>query len=52
MIKLCYLHCASKKAVEDSNKENLKVIKNILPNKSGNPETLKKIIITVRKFFS
>ena len=31
------------KVVEKSNKENLKVIKNTLPNKSGNPEkTLKK----------
>ena len=30
------------KTVEDSNKENLKVIKNTLLNKSGNPESLKK----------
>ena len=30
-----------KKVVEDSNKENLEVIKNTLPNKSGNPESLK-----------
>ena len=31
-----------KKTVEDSNKENLKVITNTLLNKSGNPESLKK----------
>ena len=28
--------------VEKLNEENLKVIKNTLPNKSGNPESLKK----------
>ena len=42
LIKLHCLHCSYKKAVEDSNKENLKVIKNTLLNKSGNPENLKK----------
>ena len=43
LIKLFYLHCSSKKVVEKSNKENLKVIKNTLwPNKSGNLESLKK----------
>ena len=30
------------KVVEKSNKENLEVIKNTLPKKSGNPESLKK----------
>ena len=30
------------KVVENSNQENLKVIKNTLPNKSRNPESLKK----------
>ena len=30
-----------RKINEKSNYENLKVIKNIFPNKSGNPETLK-----------
>ena len=40
LIKLFYLHCSYKKVVEKSNKENLKVIKNTLPNKSGNPENL------------
>ena len=42
LIKLSYLHCSCKKASEKSNKENLKVIKNLFPNKSGNPERLKK----------
>ena len=37
-----YLHCSCKKVVEKSKKNNLKVIKNILPIKSGNPESLKK----------
>ena len=32
----------AKKTIEDSNKENLKVIKNTLPNKSGNPKSFKK----------
>ena len=41
LIKLFYLHCSCKKVVEESNKENLKVIKNTLPNKWGNPESLK-----------
>ena len=40
LIKLFYLHCSCKKVVEKSNKENLKVIKNTSPNKSGNPESL------------
>ena len=45
LIKLSFLHCSCscKKVAEDSNKENLKVIKNTLPNKSGNPESLKKL---------
>ena len=38
LIKLFYLHCSCKKVVEKSNTENLKVIKNLLPKKSGNPE--------------
>ena len=37
LIKMIYLHCSCKKVVEKSNKENLKVIKNTLTNKSGNP---------------
>ena len=41
-MKLFYLHFPCKKVVEKSNKENLKVIKNTVPNKSGNPELLKK----------
>ena len=41
-MKLFYLHSSCKKAVEDTNKENLKVIKNTSPNKSGNPKSLKK----------
>ena len=36
LFKLFYLHCFYKKVVEKSNKENLKVIKNTLPDKSGN----------------
>ena len=42
LVKPLYLHCSCKKVVEKSNKENLKVIKITLPNKSGNPESLKK----------
>ena len=39
----CFIYTAlAKKVVEDSNKENLKMIKNTLPNKSGNPKILKK----------
>ena len=34
LIKLFYLHCSCKKVVKKSNKKNLKVIKNTLPNKS------------------
>ena len=41
-MKLFYLHCSCEKAVEKSNKENLKMIKSTLQNKSGNPERLKK----------
>ena len=41
LIKLFYLHCSCKEVVEKSNKEYLKVIKNTLPNKSGNPANLK-----------
>ena len=37
-----YLHCSCKKVVEKSNKEDFKVIKDTLPNKSENPENLKK----------
>ena len=42
LIQLLYLHYSCKKVVEKSNKENLKVTKNALPNKSENPESLKK----------
>ena len=42
-MKLFYLHWSCKNGIEKSNKENLKVIKNTLPNKSGNPESLKKL---------
>ena len=42
LIQLLYLHYSCKKVVEKSNKENLKVTKNTLPNKSENPESLKK----------
>ena len=41
-MKLFDLHCSSKEVVEKSNKENLKVTKNTLPNKSGNPESFKR----------
>ena len=44
LIKLFHLHWPCKKLVEKSNKENVKVIKNTLPNKSVNPENF--IIIT------
>ena len=37
-----YLHCSCKKVVEKLSKENLKVIKNTCPNKSGNLENLQK----------
>ena len=37
---------------EEFLKENLKVTKNALPNKSGNPESLKKIIKAVPKLFN
>ena len=40
-MKLFYLLCSCKRVVEKSHLENLKVIKNTLPNKSGNPESLK-----------
>ena len=40
--KLFYIHCSCKNVAEKSNKQNLKVIKNPLLNKSGNPESLKK----------
>ena len=39
--KLFYLLFSSKRVVEKSNEDNLKVIKYTLPNKSGNPESLK-----------
>ena len=42
LIKLFYLHYSCKKVVEKWNKENLKIIKNTLLNKSGNPGSLKK----------
>ena len=42
LIKLFYLHFSCKKVVEKSNKENLRVITNTFPNKSGNPERLRK----------
>ena len=42
LIKPFSFHYSCKKLLEKLNKENLKVIKNTLPNKSGNPEGLKK----------
>ena len=36
------MHCSCKKEVEKSNEENLRVIKNTFPNKSGNLKSLKK----------
>ena len=41
-IKLFYLHRSYKKVVAELSEENLKVIRNTLPSKSGNPESLKK----------
>ena len=38
LIKLFYLHFSCNLVVEKSNKENLKMIKNNFPYKSGNPE--------------
>ena len=52
LIKLFYLHCSCKKVVKISNRENLKVIKNTLANKSGNLKNFKKIIIAVGKLFN
>ena len=51
LIQLLYLHYSCKKVVEKSNKENLKVTKNALPNKSENPESLKKKMSAVGKIF-
>ena len=42
LIKLFYLLWSCVKVDEKSNKKNLNVIKNTLPNKSGNPESLEK----------
>ena len=42
LIKLLCLLWSWKEVVEKSNQENLKVINNTLPNKSANPESLKK----------
>ena len=52
LVKLLYLHCSCKKVVEKSNKENLKVIKNTSPNKSGIPESLKKYSEQLESFSS
>ena len=52
LIQLLYLHYSCKKVVEKSNKENLKVTKNALPNKSENPESLKKKMSAVGKIFN
>ena len=38
------MHCSCKKEVEKSNEENLRVIKNTFPNKSGNLKSLKKYL--------
>ena len=40
--KLFYLHCSCKEVFEKPNQENLKVLDNTLPKKSGNPESLEK----------
>ena len=42
LIKLFHLHCSCKKVVGKSNKENIKVINNTLPNQPSNPGNLKK----------
>ena len=42
LIKLFYLLFSCERVAQKSNWKNLKVIKNTLPNKSGNPEILKK----------
>ena len=44
LVRLLYLHCSCKKVVQKWNKENLRLIKNTLSNKSGNPESLKKYL--------
>ena len=44
------IHCSCKKVVEESNKENFKVIKNTLPDKSGLLKNLKKVIIAVSNY--
>ena len=41
-MKLSYLLCSCEKVAEKSNHESSKVIKNILTNKSVNPESLQK----------
>ena len=52
LIKLFYLHCSCKNVVQYSNKENLKVDKNISPDGSGNSENNQKVTIAVGKFFN
>ena len=42
LIELFYLCYSCKKVAEKENQKNLKVIKNTLPNKSRNPESLNK----------
>ena len=42
LIKLSYLNCSCRNLVGKSNEENLKMIKNTFPNKSGNSGSLKK----------
>ena len=42
LIKLFYSRCSCEKLVQKLDEKNLKVIKNALPSKSANPESLKK----------
>ena len=42
LMKLFYLHYSCKKVVEQSKKENFRVIENTLPSKSGNLESITK----------
>ena len=49
-VKLFYLHYSCNKVVEKLSKANLNVIKNNLPNKSENRESLKKHLQQLERF--